>query len=123
VSASAGYETNAVGLQGVLSHSATEGGTPNFCVDDACGGVNQHGILWRQNTSTATAAAYCGTDQTYARWGQHTEGMSYWSNTGRLWTLTEWAADEDGQWASDKPAIPQRVLYSVPLSSVDSSLN
>ncbi|MDX3760856.1 hypothetical protein [Streptomyces sp. AK02-04a] len=123
VNASAAYETNAVGLQGVLSHSVTSGGTPNFYVDDARSGVGQHGILWRQNTSGATAAANCGQDIMYACWGQHTESMSYWWSTGRVWTLTEWAADSTGHWTGTDHAIPQRVLFSVPLSSIDSSLN
>ncbi|MET9914262.1 hypothetical protein ABZZ74_47480 [Streptomyces sp. NPDC006476] len=117
------YETNAVGLQGVLSHSTTQGGTPNFYVDDARGGVDQHGILWRQNTSGASAAANCGGDITYACWGMHTEGMSYWWNTGRLWTVTEWAADINAHWSGTDTARPQRLLYAVPLSSVDSTLN
>ncbi|MFI5875109.1 hypothetical protein ACIBAH_22130 [Streptomyces sp. NPDC051445] len=123
VNASQAYETKAVGLQGVLSHSATSGGTPNFYVDDARGGVGRHGILWRQNTGGAKAAADCGQDITYACWGQHTESMSYWSSTGRLWTLTEWAADSSGHWTGTDSAIPQRTLFSVPLSSVDGSLS
>ena len=53
----------------------------------------------------------------------HTEGMSYWWNTGRLWTLTEWAADINAHWTGTDTARPQRVLYSLPLSSVDSTLN
>ncbi|MGW4984639.1 hypothetical protein [Streptomyces mirabilis] len=93
VNASAAYETNAVGLQGVLSHSATSGGTPNFYVDDARGGV-----------------------------GQHTESMSYWWSTGRVRMLTEWAADSTGHWTGTDTAILQRVLFSVPLSWMDSSL-
>ncbi|MFF6805641.1 hypothetical protein [Streptomyces sp. NPDC012616] len=123
VNASQAYESKAVGLQGVLSHSATSGGTPNFYVADARGGVGQHGILWRQNTSGAKAAANCGQDITYACWGQHTESMSYWWSTGRVWTLTEWAADSAGHWSGTDTAIPQRVLFSVPLSSIDASLS
>ncbi|MDN3353160.1 hypothetical protein [Actinomadura sp. DC4] len=117
------YETKAVGLQGVLSHSATQGGTPNLYVDDARGGVDQHGILWRQNATGASAAANCGGDITYACWGMHTEGMSYWWNTGRLWTQTEWAADINAKWSGTENARPQRLLYAVPLSSVDGTLN
>ncbi|MFI1510343.1 hypothetical protein [Streptomyces sp. NPDC020597] len=123
VNASQAYETKAVGLQGVLSHSATSGGTPNFYVDDARGGVGQHGILWRQNAGGAKAAANCGQDITYACWGQHTESMSYWWSTGQVWTLTEWAADSAGHWSGTDSAIPQRVLFSVPLSSIDASLS
>ncbi|MEV3854812.1 hypothetical protein AB0J38_10845 [Streptomyces sp. NPDC050095] len=109
------YETKAVGLQGVLSHNG------NWYVDDARGGVGQHGILWRQNTSGAMAAANCGTDQTYACWGKHTESMSYWQSTGKVWTLTEWAANAAGEWKD--PAVPERVLFATPLSSIDSTLH
>jgi hypothetical protein len=115
------FETSAVGLQGVLSYQPSGASAANWYVDDARGGVGQHGILWRQNTGGAQAAANCGTDITYACWGQHTEGMSYWWSTGRIWTLTEWAADAEGHWA--QPEIPQRVLFSAPLSSIDSSLS
>lgn len=114
------YETSAVGLQGVISYRPSGASQPNWYVDDARGGVGQHGILWRQSTSGAQAASNCGTDSTYACWGQHTEGMSYWANTGRVWTLTEWAANSAAKWVP--PAIPQRVLFSVPLTAIDSSM-
>ncbi|TKA13234.1 hypothetical protein [Actinacidiphila oryziradicis] len=115
------YETSAVGVQGVLSHKPSGASEANWYVDDARGGVGQHGILWRQNSSGAMAAANCGTDTAYACWGKHTESMSYWWSTGRVWTLTEWAANADAAW--EPTAIPERVLYSVPLSSIDSSLD
>ncbi|MEV5613673.1 hypothetical protein [Streptomyces sp. NPDC052225] len=108
------YETRAVGLQGVIAHDG------KWYVDDARGGVGQHGILWQQTTSGAKAARDCGTDQTYACWGKHTESMSYWTSTGKVWTLTEWAANADAKW--EDPAIPERVLYATPLSSIDSAL-
>ncbi|MCT9113550.1 hypothetical protein N4G69_50000 [Streptomyces mirabilis] len=107
----------------VLPVIPLNGGTPNFYVDDARGGVGQYGILWRQSTSGATAAANCGQEIMYACRGQHTESMSYWWSTGRAWTLTEWAADSAGHWTGTDTAIPQRVLFSVPLSSMDSSLS
>jgi hypothetical protein len=114
------YETSAVGLQGVLSYKPSGASQPYWYVDDARGGVGQHGILWRLNTAGAQAAANCGTDITYACWGQHTEGMSYWWSTGQVWTLTEWAANAQAQW--EPPAVPERVLFSVPLSAIDASL-
>ncbi|MFJ9964637.1 hypothetical protein [Streptomyces avermitilis] len=119
VNADEAYETKAVGLQGVLSHKPSGASTPNWYVDYAPGSRGKHGTLWRQNKDGARAAR-CTTDQTTACWGQHTESMSLWQETGELWTLTEWAANKDAQWEPD--AIPERVLYAVPLSSVDDSL-
>jgi hypothetical protein len=37
--------------------------------------------------------------------------------------LTQWAADSAGHWTGTAHAIPRRVLFCVPLSSMDSSLN
>lgn len=52
----------------------------------------------------------------YACRGRHTESMSYCWSTGRVWTLTEWAADNAGHRTGTDTAIPQRALFSVPLS-------
>ncbi|WP_275898562.1 hypothetical protein [Streptomyces olivoreticuli] len=41
--------------------------------------------------------------------------MALWQSTGRLWSLTEWAAD--AEWRS--PAIPERVLFSVHLADLN----
>lgn len=120
VGADEAYETEAVGLQGVLSHKPSGATKANWYVDYAPGTRGKHGTLWRQDESGAEAAR-CTADQTYACWGQHTEGMSYWQETGELWTLTEWAANQDNKWEPE--AIPERVLYAVPLSKVDASLD
>ncbi|MEV0226097.1 hypothetical protein [Streptomyces sp. NPDC050704] len=113
------YETEAVGVQGVLSYKPSGASEANWYTGYAPGSRDRHGTLWRQNESTAKAAK-CGSGETYACWGQHTESLSYWQETGELWTLTEWAANKDNEWKP--PAIPERVLYAVPLSSVDSSV-
>ncbi|MET7897944.1 hypothetical protein [Streptomyces mirabilis] len=68
------------------------------------------------------ADANCGQDIMYACRGRHTESMSYCWSTGRVWTLTEWATDNAGHRTGTDTAIPQRALFSVPLSSMDSSL-
>jgi hypothetical protein len=119
VNADEAYETKAVGLQGVISHKPAGASEADWYVDYAPGSRGKHGTLWRQNTSGAKAAK-CGSSQSYACWGQHTESMSYWQGTGELWTLTEWAADKDNGWTGTP--IPERVLYAVPLSAVDGSL-
>jgi hypothetical protein len=42
--------------------------------------------------------------------------MSLWWATKQVWTQTEWAANKDAEWKPD--VIPERVLFSVPLSSL-----
>lgn len=120
VNADEAYETNAVGLQGVISHKPSGADKADWYVDYAPGSRGKHGTLWRQNDAGADAA-HCTADQSYACWGQHTESMSYSQKTGELWTLTEWAADKDDEWEPE--AIPERVLYAVPLSAVNGSMN
>lgn len=120
VNADEAYETKAVGLQGVISHKPSGASKADWYVDYAPGSRGRHGTLWRQNEDGADATR-CTSDQSYACWGQHTESMSYAQKTGELWTLTEWAANKDNKW--EPTAIPERALYAVPLSSVNSSMN
>ncbi|MEU3791054.1 hypothetical protein AB0F07_14790 [Streptomyces fructofermentans] len=112
VNADEAYETEAVGLQGVLSHRPDGADAADWYTGHTPGGSDRNGTLWRQNESTAKAAR-CGSDPTYACWGRHTESLSYWQETGELWTLSGRAArgDDTG-----------RVLYAVPLADVDGSV-
>jgi len=120
VDADEAYETKAVGLQGVLSHRASGSAEADWYTGYAPGGRDRHGTLWRQDESAAKASQ-CGSGGTsYACWGRHTESLSYWRETGELWTLTGRAADKDER--GEPPAIPERVLYAVPLSEIDSSV-
>ncbi|MFE9681167.1 hypothetical protein [Streptomyces sp. NPDC006285] len=120
VDADEAYETEAVGLRGVLSHRPGGADEADWYTGHAPGGSGGHGTLWRQDESAAKAAQ-CGSGGTsYACWGQHTRSLSYWRETGELWTLTERAANKDGGW--EPPAVPERVLYAVPLSAVDGSV-
>ncbi|MFS8197433.1 hypothetical protein ACLVWQ_01975 [Streptomyces sp. CWNU-52B] len=119
VNADEAYETKAVGLQGVLSHRASGASEPDWYTGHASNSRDRHGTLWRQDESAAKAAQ-CGSGGSYACWGQHTASLSYWQETGELWTLTEWATDKDKEWKP--PAIPERVLYAVPLSAVDDAV-
>jgi hypothetical protein len=101
------YRSKAVGLSGVLSHTRRGADKADWYVGRAPHSRTQHAALWRQTDSGAKAAT-CTADQSHACWGLGATSLSYWQETGELWTLTGTAAD--------------RVLYAVPLSSVDGSL-
>ncbi|GAA2247381.1 hypothetical protein GCM10010145_13140 [Streptomyces ruber] len=123
VGAEEAYETEATGVRGVLSHRHGAAGGADWYVGHTPEGQGRRGTLWRQDEDGA-AAAECTADGSRACWGRSAESLSYWPQTGELWTLTERAADpgdpESGE-ASD--AAPERVLYAVPLASVDESLD
>ncbi len=119
VRATEAYETRTAGVQGVLSYKRRGAARPDWYVDHAPDVSGRHGTLWRQNTSGAKAAT-CSVDETHACWGLHTASLSYWQETGELWTLTEGAASGDeGQGYGPADG---RVLYAVPLDSVDDAL-
>jgi hypothetical protein len=111
------YETAAAGVRGVLSHRPAGAARPDWYVDRAPAVGGRHGTLWRQTTSGAQTAT-CAADETHACWGRHTASLSYWPQTGELWTLTEGAVSGDD---GSGPA-GGRVLYAVPLESVDDAL-
>ena len=133
VHADEAYKTEAVGLQGVLSHRPSGASEPNWYAGHAPDARGEHGTLWRQNKSAAKAAK-CGAEESYTCWGRDTESLSYWQETGELWTLTGRSATASGR-ANELPGraadratawqpgtVSERVLYAVPLSSVDHSL-
>ncbi|AVH55880.1 MULTISPECIES: hypothetical protein [Streptomyces] len=107
VAAVEAYETKAAGASGVLSHTPIGAREAQWYVGHASDGPTPRGVLWRQTDGGAKAAT-CTADQSHACWGLHARSLSYWQETGELWTLTS-------------PA-EQRLLYAVPLSSVDDSL-
>lgn len=104
------YVTNAVGLQSVLAHDHV------FYGADARWGPGVHGVMWRMTTSGATSRTCGGSDLANACWAEHSEGTSLWWSTQQVWSQTEWAANSAGAW--EQPAIPERVLFSVPLGSM-----
>ncbi|MFD7813531.1 hypothetical protein ACFV6E_11375 [Streptomyces sp. NPDC059785] len=120
VNAKEAYETEAVGIQGVLSHRPSGADRADWYLGQAPGTRGRHGTLWRQNVDGASAAT-CTADQSTACWGQHTESLSYWQETGEVWSLTEWAANGDNAWEPE--AIAERVLFAVPLADVTGSLD
>jgi hypothetical protein len=67
------------------------------------GSADRHGALWRQDTGGAKTA-HCGTDDSHHCWAQSTGSLSYWQETGEVWSLSD------------------RMLFSVPLTALDRSL-
>lgn len=121
VNAVEAYSTKATAIQGVLSYRSAGDEKADWYVGLAPDDKDRHGTLWRLNTDGTAKAARCGSDKESRRcWGEHAESLSYWEGTGEVWSLTEWAADERSGWRG--PAIPERVLYAVPLSSIAGSL-
>jgi hypothetical protein len=120
VAASEAYETEAAGVRGVLSHRRSGAARSDWYVDPAPTVGGRHGTLWRQDTSGAKAAT-CSADETQACWGRHTDSLSYWQETGELWTLTEGAVSGDAD--EGLTAAGCRVLYAVPLDSLEDALD
>ncbi|MEW2166233.1 hypothetical protein AB0912_25005 [Streptomyces sp. NPDC007084] len=102
------YTTKGTGVSGVVSHRPAGAREARWYVGRPSGSGGGHGSLWRQNGRGAQAAT-CTADQSHACWGLGPGALSYWPQTGELWTLTGTAA--------------RRVLYAVPLSSVDDSVD
>ncbi|QDO01522.1 hypothetical protein FNV65_39530 [Streptomyces sp. S1A1-8] len=111
VDAREAYTTKAAGLSGVLSYTPAGARKADWYVGHTPASGGRHGTLWRQSGHTAEAVQ-CTGDQSYACWGQHAASLSYWQETGELWTLTGAAPD----------TTPERVLYAVPLTAVNKSL-
>ncbi len=74
--------------------------------------------MWRQDGSGAKAAT-CGEDEAHDCWGAATGSMSYWQETGEVWSLTGVRDPGTGPPAGSGAA---RVLFSVPLADLDGTL-
>ncbi|MFG3265238.1 MULTISPECIES: hypothetical protein [Streptomyces] len=96
VAATEAYRTKATGVRGVLSY---EGG---WYVSRGGGAGDGHGTLWRQDADGARGVR-CGADDSRACWSPRTESLSYWAQTGDVWTQSG------------------RVLFALPLASIDRS--
>ncbi|WP_338895442.1 hypothetical protein WBG99_06750 [Streptomyces sp. TG1A-60] len=103
------YRTVAAGVRGVLSHEG------QWYVGQAAESRDGRGTLWRQDEDGAKAAKCAGGEPgddsggtSYACWGRQTVSLSYSPETDEVWTLTG--------------PVPERVLYAVKLSDVDSAL-
>jgi hypothetical protein len=63
-----------------------------------------HGTLWRQNTSDPAKATRCGADESRSCWSGESESLSYWEQTGDVWSQSG------------------RALFALPLGSIEKSL-
>lgn len=91
------YETKTAGVGGVLSYGS------QWYLVRAADTADGHGTLWRQNARGAKATR-CGADGTNRCWAGPSGSLSYWEETGEVWSQAG------------------RMLYALPLSSVERSL-
>ncbi|MET8079944.1 hypothetical protein [Streptomyces sp. NPDC005303] len=92
------YVTKASGSGPVLSRDS------QWYLGRAARAEGDHGTLWRQNASNPAKATRCGTDETRSCWSGEAESLSYWEQTGDVWSQSG------------------RVLFALPLASIDRSL-
>ncbi|MFB7934968.1 hypothetical protein ACFC4C_38325 [Streptomyces sp. NPDC056039] len=92
------YETKTTDVRGVLAYRS------GWYLDRAAGSPGGHGTLWRQDTGSARATE-CGTDETRHCWSGRSGSLSYWEETGEVWSQSG------------------GMLFALPLSSVDRALD
>ncbi|MGV9254142.1 hypothetical protein [Streptomyces sp. NPDC003697] len=103
VTADEAYETKARDIRGVLSHRATPSARADWYLGRSAGERGGHGTLWRQDTHGAKAAE-CGSGGKHGCWGDGSGSLSYWQETGEVWSLSG------------------RMLFALPLSSIERAL-
>ena len=91
------YETKTAAVGGVLSHGS------QWYLARPADPADGHGTLWRQNARDAKATR-CGSDGTNRCWAGPSGSLSYWEETGEVWSQSG------------------RMLYAVPLGSIDGAL-
>ncbi|MEU1256484.1 hypothetical protein ACWHLZ_04840 [Streptomyces chartreusis] len=98
------YETDASGIEGVLSYRAGGADRAGWYVGRAPGSTDRHGSLWRQDTEGAEATR-CGSENAPRCWGLQAGPLSYWEATGEVWSQSG------------------RMLFAMPLTSIDRALD
>ncbi|MET7490397.1 hypothetical protein [Streptomyces sp. NPDC005538] len=96
-SAEEAYDTKVTGAGGVLSYGSA------WYLGGSAGTEGGRGTMWRQNTGGAKATE-CGADGTHRCWSPRTDSLSYWQETGEVWSVSG------------------RMLFALPLTSIDRSL-
>ncbi|MFG2372684.1 hypothetical protein ACGFY9_14550 [Streptomyces sp. NPDC048504] len=91
------YATKVDGAGGVLANGSA------WYVGGTAGTDGGRGSMWRQDTRGAKATE-CGADETHQCWSAQTDSLSYWQETGEVWSVSG------------------RMLFALPLNSIDSSL-
>nr|WSY50703.1 hypothetical protein OG999_11625 [Streptomyces sp. NBC_00886] len=91
------YKTKIDGTGGALSTGSA------WYLGGAAGSEGGRSSMWRQDTSDAKATE-CGADETHQCWSTQTDSLSYWQETGEVWSVSG------------------RMLFALPLTSIDRSL-
>jgi hypothetical protein len=91
------YETEASGIEGVLSYRS------GWYLDRAPSATERHGSVWRQDEEGARATR-CGSANAPRCWGEQAGALSYSEATGEVWSQSG------------------RMLFAVPLASIDRAL-
>lgn len=97
------HRTRATGIRGVLSYRQAGARGPSWYVGQLSGSGDGHGGLWRQDAKGAKAA-HCGSDASHHCWAASAGSLSYWQETGEVWSVSD------------------RMLFAVPLAVLDGSL-
>ncbi|MFB7503816.1 hypothetical protein [Streptomyces broussonetiae] len=98
------YRTRATGIRGVLSYQEAGADHPSWYVGHLPGSQDGHGGLWRQD-GTGAKAARCGSDASHRCWAESAGSLSYWRQTGEVWSLSD------------------RMLFALPLAELDHALD
>ncbi|MFD7875014.1 hypothetical protein ACFV5G_13055 [Streptomyces sp. NPDC059766] len=98
VPAAEAYRTKISEVRGVLSLGA------HWYLSRAADDGDGPGGLWRQDTDGARATR-CGSEGGRTCWSPRTESLSYWQETGEVWSQSG------------------RTLFALPLTSIDRSLD
>lgn len=94
----AAYETKLTDVRSVLSHRS------GWYLGRMTGTPDERGTLWRQDAEGARPTR-CGADETHRCWSGDAASLSYWEETGEIWSQSG------------------RMLFALPLDSVDRSLD
>ncbi|MES4887207.1 hypothetical protein [Streptomyces sp. NPDC096012] len=102
VDAAEAYRTRAGGILGVLSYRHAGADTSSWYVGRLPDSRDGHGGLWRLDRKGARGAR-CGADASHHCWAQAGGSLSYWQETGEVWSLSD------------------RMLFALPLAALDRS--
>ncbi|MGW2488960.1 hypothetical protein ACWCV9_17350 [Streptomyces sp. NPDC001606] len=94
------YRTRATGIRGVLSYRQAGAEVSSWYVGHLPDYRDGHGGLWRQDVGGAKAAR-CGADASHRCWAASAGSLSYWQETGEVWSLSD------------------RMLFCLPLAALD----
>ncbi|MEV5873071.1 hypothetical protein AB0L75_02370 [Streptomyces sp. NPDC052101] len=97
------YRTRAAGIRGVLSYREPGADDTSWYMGRLPGSRDGHGGLWRQDVA-GSSAARCGADGSHRCWAQSTGSLSYWQETGEVWSLSD------------------HMLFVLPLAELDRSV-